>query len=153
VCLLRRLHLRPLHGFTPTYAEFSRDKVRTKAALLALGVATNSERVQIAFKGAFTALHLIPACRVIDDLSQGSKTRKLKMKLPKLRTRGIACGSAVTALVTLLAAGDFLPAGWASVEAAAALSGLLATLAAAFGLCDQYEDRPMRDRSDEGTMQ
>lgn len=62
-------------------------------------------------------------------------------KFPKFKTRGIACGSAVTALVTLLAAGDFLPAGWASVEAAAALSGLLSTLAAAFGLCDQFEDR------------
>lgn len=67
------------------------------------------------------------------------------MKFPKLRTRGIACGGITTAVVTLLAAGDFLPTGWASVEAAAALSGLLATLAAAFGMCDQYEDRPARD--------
>lgn len=72
------------------------------------------------------------------------------MSFPKLKTRGIACGSAVTGLVTLLAAGDFLPAGWASVEAAAALSGLLATLAAAFGLCDQYEDRPARPDENQG---
>lgn len=72
------------------------------------------------------------------------------MKFPKLKTRGIACGAFTTGLVTLLAAGDFLPAGWASVEAAAALSGLLATLAAAFGMCDQYEDRPVRLDDNEG---
>lgn len=72
------------------------------------------------------------------------------MKFPKFKTRGIACGSFVTAFVTLLAAGDFLPAGWSSVEAAAALSGMLATLAAAFGLCDQYEDRHSPTDTHEG---
>lgn len=66
------------------------------------------------------------------------------MQFPKLRTRGVVCGSVTTALVTLLVAGDFLPLGWRSPEATAALTGLLATLAAAFGLCDQYEDRPRR---------
>ena len=72
------------------------------------------------------------------------------MKLPKLRTRGIVCGSFTTAVVTLLVAGEFLPRGWQSPEATAALTGLLATLAAAFGLCDQYEDRPRRtDRNGE----
>lgn len=66
------------------------------------------------------------------------------MNLPKFKTRGLVCGTVTTALVTLLVTGDMLPAGWQSPEAAAALTGLLASLAAAFGLCDQYEDRPRR---------
>lgn len=66
------------------------------------------------------------------------------MRAPKLKTHGLVCGSVTTMAVTLLVAGDFLPAGWQSPEAVAALTGLLATVAAAFGMCDQYEDRPRR---------
>jgi len=70
------------------------------------------------------------------------------MKFPKLKSHGLVCGSITTAVITLAVAGDFLPAGWQSPEAIAALTGLLATLAAAYGLCDQYEDRPRRPHDD-----
>lgn len=71
------------------------------------------------------------------------------MKMPRLKTHGVVCGTITTAAVTLLVAGDFLPTGWQAPEAIAALTGLMATLAAAFGMCDQYENRPRRHDGDE----
>lgn len=70
------------------------------------------------------------------------------MKMPKLKTRGLACGAVTTAVVTLLVAGDFLPAGWQSPEAVAALTGLIASLAAAFGACDPQHTYRARDDDD-----
>lgn len=75
----------------------------------------------------------------------------MRMPSPKLKTHGLVCGSVTTAIVTLAIAGDFMPSGWRSPEAVAALTGLLATLAAAFGLCDQYEDRPRRTDQEKET--
>lgn len=72
------------------------------------------------------------------------------MRTPRLKTHGVVCGTVTTAAVTLLIAGNFVPAGWESPEAVAALTGLAATLAAAFGMCDQYEDRPRRTDKPEG---
>lgn len=133
--------MRSLHGCGSTYAETSSDPFQASTVLLALVVARYCEPVQVVSEGAFTALHLIPACRVIDDLSRPLKPKEMKMRVPKLKTHGVVCGSVTTAIVTLAVAADWLPAAWNGAAESAALTGLLATLAAAFGLCDQYEDR------------
>lgn len=57
------------------------------------------------------------------------------MRVPKPRTRGIICGSVAASVVTLLFAAKILPSTMETPEAAAALSGLISALSAAFGLC------------------